>query len=675
MSVDEKWLCVARGWAEELWSAEAPRPASSKLPYSRFSSLAHSMDPERLDTTSRWVSEDALAVVGGTLSEDERVNEFTDSEEDLEDPCSSGNETRTTTRTRSTMRTSSGPRGSSWRHFLQHVGPGFLMCIAYVDPGNLEADLQTGVGTGYKLLWVLLYSTVLGGVLQSLAAKLGVATSRHLAQHCRDMYGPGPMRILLWLMAELAIIGSDIQEVIGTSLAVLLLTGGAIKLYQGVLVGAVGAYVLLFLEKFGLRWLEAFFQVLVGVLAVCMTALFFVAKVPCGRVLEGLAVPRLDAASVSTATGLLGALLMPHNVYLHSALVHERGVPARSTAKRSLFFYKVEAGIALVVTLVINVAVIGVFAHGFGEGGEREDPPEIGLYNAGTFLSARFGAAMGMVWALGLLAAGVSSTMTGTYAGQFVMSGFLNLKMGALQRGLVTRAVALVPTVAVALMFDEDGSGTATSLDRMNQWLNILQSVQLPFAIIPLLFLTANPAVVGLGFVNSRLTNVLSGTTATAVIAINIIVAVQTVTTGLEGAALGWRMASWAVMAGYLGVLAYLVLLSIRSLDVNVVGGVEGDEWGERGERERLLDDDEDGENDGDDGDDEDDAVDGNHEKVETAGNFTYVPIPPIPLGATMEEAYEPAQSVASSRAASLVLSSRTGTRSHAVVAVADLDD
>ena len=551
------------------------------------------------------------------------------------------------------------------------------MCIAYVDPGNLEADLQTGVGTGYKLLWVLLYSTVLGGVLQSLAAKLGVATSRHLAQHCRDMYGPGPMRILLWLMAELAIIGSDIQEVIGTSLAVLLLTGGAIKLYQGVLVGAVGAYVLLFLEKFGLRWLEAFFQVLVGVLAVCMTALFFVAKVPCGSVLEGLVVPRLDAASVSTATGLLGAVLMPHNLFLHSALVHERGVPAaaRSTAKRSLFFYKVEAGIALVVTLVINVAVIGVFAHGFGEGGEREDPPEIGLYNAGTFLSARFGGAMGMVWALGLLAAGISSTMTGTYAGQFVMSGFLNLKMGTLQRALVTRAVALVPTVAVALMFDEDGSGTATSLDRMNQWLNILQSVQLPFAIIPLLFLTANPAVVGLGFVNSRLTNVVSGTTATVVIAINVVVAVQTVTTGLEGAALGWRMASWAVMAGYLGVLAYLVLLSIRSLDVNVVGVVGGDEWGERGERERLLADDEDDEDDEDDGDEDDDAVEGNHEKVETAGKFTYVP--PIPLGATttMEEAYEPAQSVASSRAASLVLSSRTGARSHAVVAVADLDD
>ena len=551
------------------------------------------------------------------------------------------------------------------------------MCIAYVDPGNLEADLQTGVGTGYKLLWVLLYSTVLGGVLQSLAAKLGVATSRHLAQHCRDMYGPGPMRILLWLMAELAIIGSDIQEVIGTSLAVLLLTGGAIKLYQGVLVGAVGAYVLLFLEKFGLRWLEAFFQVLVGVLAVCMTALFFVAKVPCGRVLEGLAVPRLDAASVSTATGLLGAVLMPHNLFLHSALVHERGVPAaaRSTAKRSLFFYKVEAGIALVVTLVINVAVIGVFAHGFGEGGEREDPPEIGLYYAGTFLSARFGGAMGMVWALGLLAAGISSTMTGTYAGQFVMSGFLNLKMGTLQRALVTRAVALVPTVAVALMFDEDGSGTATSLDRMNQWLNILQSVQLPFAIIPLLFLTANPAVVGLGFVNSRLTNVVSGTTATVVIAINVVVAVQTVTTGLEGAALGWRMASWAVMAGYLGVLAYLVLLSVRSLDVNVVGIVGGDEWGERGERERLLADDEDDEDDEDDGDEDDDAVEGNHEKVETAGKFTYVP--PIPLGATttMEEAYEPAQSVASSRAASLVLSSRTGARSHAVVAVADLDD
>ena len=636
----------------------------------------------KFDSTSRWVEEDALAVVGGMLSDDERFDALSDDGGDgddnsdlpstlLDPPCSSvGTERNHADVLPLFQPPKSVVRSSSWQNFLMHMGPGFLMCIAYVDPGNLEADLQTGATTGYKLLWVLLYSTLLGGLLQSLAAKLGVSTSRHLAQHCRDMY-PGRMRVMLWLMAELAIVGSDVQEVIGTSLAVMLLTGGAVKLYQGVVLGAVGAYVLLFLEKFGLRWLEAFFQVLVGILAVCMTALFFVAKVPYGEVLDGLAIPRLDAGAVSTAAGLLGAVLMPHNLFLHSALVHERGLPpsARSTAKRSLLYYKVEAGIALMVTLVINVAVISVFAHGFfgtGSGyGYGSEETRIGLFNAGRYLSERYGAAMGTVWALGLLAAGVSSTMTGTYAGQFVMSGFLDLKIGAFRRALLTRAVALVPTLAVALIFDDVDGSSFSSLDALNQWLNILQSIQLPFAIIPLLFLTSNPGVVGLGFVNSTLTNVVSGTTAAVVIAINIVTAGQTVTTGLAGWGIGWRLAIRVMMAAYVGLLVYLVKLSIQSLDVNaVIDSVNMETMS--GEGARLLGDSDGGQRSDEEGDEEGDEGDGG--KVETAGEFSYVP--PIPIEAAVQPAVEPAYSVASSRAASLILSSRTGTRSHAVVAL-----
>lgn len=608
---------------------------------------------ERFDSTSRWVQQDALAVVGRSLSQDEDDvgDDIGDEDEGGrheaglrllgdEPPCSSDGRGELDL----PLYDRSRRQQTSWQQFRMHVGPGFLMCIAYIDPGNLGADLATGATTGYRLLWVLLYSTLLGGLLQSLAAKLGVSTSRHLAQHCRQIY-PGAMRYVLWLMAELAIVGSDVQEVIGTSLAVMLLSGGAITLWQGVLVGAVGAYALLFLEKFGVGYLESFFQVLVGLLALCMTALFFVAKVPYLSVLDGLAVPRLDAASLSTATGLLGAVIMPHNLFLHSALVHERGLPPsyRSTAKRSLVYYKVEAFLALVVTLVINVSVISVFAHGFYRQGSELPHDPIGLANAGAYLAEKFGAGMGVVWALGLLSAGVSSTMTGTYAGQFVMSGFLELRIGPLRRAALTRAVALVPTLAVALAFDQTTSGGSSSLDTLNQWLNILQSVQLPFAIIPLLFLTANPGVVGLGFANSMATNVVSGVTSAVIIGINIWMAAQTVVTRLDGASPWFRTASWMVMVTYVALLVYLVVLSIQTLKTV---DVEGDERVLVG----LL-------------DDEDE--DGGETQVATAGR--YVQVPPIPLAALPVSREQDQQSVASSRAASLVLSSQTGTRSHVI--------
>ena len=608
---------------------------------------------ERFDSTSRWVQQDALAVVGRSLSQDEDDvgDDIGDEDEGGrheaglrllgdEPPCSSDGRGELAL----PLYDRSRRQQTSWQQFRMHVGPGFLMCIAYIDPGNLGADLATGATTGYRLLWVLLYSTLLGGLLQSLAAKLGVSTSRHLAQHCRQIY-PGAMRYVLWLMAELAIVGSDVQEVIGTSLAVMLLSGGAITLWQGVLVGAVGAYALLFLEKFGVGYLESFFQVLVGLLALCMTALFFVAKVPYLSVLDGLAVPRLDAASLSTATGLLGAVIMPHNLFLHSALVHERGLPPsyRSTAKRSLVYYKVEAFLALVVTLVINVSVISVFAHGFYRQGSELPHDPIGLANAGAYLAEKFGAGMGVVWALGLLSAGVSSTMTGTYAGQFVMSGFLELRIGPLRRAALTRAVALVPTLAVALAFDQTTSGGSSSLDTLNQWLNILQSVQLPFAIIPLLFLTANPGVVGLGFANSMATNVVSGVTSAVIIGINIWMAAQTVVTRLDGASPWFRAASWMVMVTYVALLVYLVVLSIQTLKTV---DVEGDERVLVG----LL-------------DDEDE--DGGETQVATAGR--YVQVPPIPLAALPVSREQDQQSVASSRAASLVLSSQTGTRSHVI--------
>ncbi|PRW44606.1 metal transporter Nramp3 [Chlorella sorokiniana] len=436
------------------------------------------------------------------------------------------------------------------------------MCIAYIDPGNLEADLQTGATTGYQLLWVLLWSTAMGGLLQSLAARLGVATGKHLAEHCREQYPPG-VRHVLWLMAEMAIIGSDIQEVIGTALALLLLSGGAMPLWAGVLVAAASAYLMLFLERLGVRYLEVLFELLIAVMSVSMGLLFFHVDIPYPEVLRGLAVPSLSRSAIPTACGLLGAIIMPHNLFLHSALVHSRpiegsgrsGVPMRrsdSAKRESVLYYNIESGLALVVTLFINVAVISIYARGFFG---RKTSEEIGLANAGEYLGSTFGKQMAIIWAVGLLAAGQSSTMTGTYAGQWVMGGFLDLKLSTGLRMLVTRGVAICPTLFVALSARSD----STRLDVLNQWINILQSVQLPFAVIPLLLFTSDKRVMGSRFVNSRGTTVLCWMIAASIITINASTAFETLAPLVHSAAY-LHAVFVAVVAVYVGFLTYLVL-------------------------------------------------------------------------------------------------------------------
>ncbi|GAB4814358.1 hypothetical protein N2152v2_001404 [Parachlorella kessleri] len=445
----------------------------------------------------------------------------------------------------------------SWRRLFLHMGPGFLMCVAFVDPGNLESDLQAGARTGYSLLWMLMWSTIMGYLLQALAAKLGVATGKHLAEQCRQHYSP-LVRSVLWAMAELAIIGSDIQEVIGTAIALRLLSGGRLPLYAGVLVAAVTAYVLLFLERLGITLLEHFFQVLIGVMSISFGYMFFSVDIPYKDVTRGMLVPSLSRDSISVACGILGAVIMPHNLFLHSALVHSRQVHSARPARReeSVLYYSIEAAVALVVTLFINTCVISVFARGFYDRSTSED---IGLENAGQYLGSVFGKQMQVVWAVGLLAAGQSSTMTGTYAGQFVMTGFLELKVSAFLRTLISRAVALCPTLLVALRYRHD----STKMDDLNQWLNILQSIQLPFAVIPLLVLTSDPRVMGWRFSNSRATSSVCWAIAAGIIAINFSVAYQAAVTHLPPS-LAAHCGFWSLVMVYFLFLLYLILSPAR---------------------------------------------------------------------------------------------------------------
>ncbi|KAK9805646.1 hypothetical protein WJX72_009884 [[Myrmecia] bisecta] len=430
----------------------------------------------------------------------------------------------------------------SWRKLWRFTGPGFLMSIAYIDPGNLEGDLQAGAKGGYTLCWLLLYSTAMGFLLQMLAAKLGVVTGKHLAQHCREEYPPVP-RYALWVMTEIAVIGSDIQEVIGSAIAISLLTRGAVPLYAGVLITAVDTFVFLFIERLGVRRLEALFGTLIAIMAAAFGVMYHLAHVPTGQVIEGVLIPRLPRQDLQIAVAMVGSVIMPHNIYLHSALVHSRKLRTSNNAhkKAALAYYGMESALALLISVFINICVLSVFAKGFY--GKVEE--EIGLENAGQYLGQTFGSLM----AIGLLAAGQSSTMTGTYTGQFfVMSGFLDLHVAPWQRIGITRTVAIAPTLLVALL-------SGSQLDALNQWLNVLQSIQLPFALIPVLAMTSSERVMGKAFANSRGIWVAAWAIAACVLSINMWLL-------FEFASQSMPASVWAYAGVILAVLLYTAFIA-----------------------------------------------------------------------------------------------------------------
>lgn len=449
----------------------------------------------------------------------------------------------------------STPRGAppKWYHvslkkLWAFTGPGFLMSIAYLDPGNLEGDLQAGAVGGYGLLWVLFWATMLGLVLQLLAARLGVVTGQNLAQMCRQHYPIVP-RYTLWLMTEAAIIGSDIQEVVGSAIAINILTFGKIPLWGGVLITAFDTFTFLFLENYGVRKLEALFCALISVMALTFGICFFISRPDPAALVTGLVVPYMTTRAVTQATAMLGAVIMPHNIYLHSALVQSRKI-ARDDhveVREANKYYAIESAIALLVSFLINMCVVCVFAEGFYG---RPDAGTIGLHNAGNRLQEEYGDPVLYIWAVGLLAAGQSSTMTGTYAGQFVMQGFLNLSIAPWKRVLLTRTVAIIPAISVAVLAQD-------ALDTLDEWLNVLQSVQLPFALLPVLQLTSTSKYMG-RFANHMIVNVLVWGIAAIVIAVNIFQVIVTLS-------LSTSNPLWYVLASVLGVayfafVGYLIL-------------------------------------------------------------------------------------------------------------------
>ncbi|CAG9463546.1 unnamed protein product [Pedinophyceae sp. YPF-701] len=440
----------------------------------------------------------------------------------------------------------------NWRDLWRFTGPGLLMSVAFLDPGNLEADMQAGAKTRYALLWLLVLATAMGLALQLQAARIGVATGKHLAQHCREEY-PRFWRLFLWVTTEIAIVGSDIQEVIGCAIAVRVLTGGAVPLWAGTILSALAAFGMLLIDGLGgMRSIEALFAVLLSIMALSFTAMFYVSGVPVEDVMHGLVVPVLPKGSLLQAMAIIGAMVMPHNLWLHSALVlsrssrrtpgeatammigdsrHENGRPlldddeddepdAAEPADEAgtlggmssggvapmhhgedhlpavpgplqLRYFSIESAAALFVSLIINVCVVSVFAHGmYDVSGARPRMTDVGLFTACDYLVELFGPSMRWIWGLGLLAAGNASTMSGTLAGQYVMSGLLRLRIHAQSRMLVTRSVALLPTLAVAVL-------TRDGFDDLNQILNVVQCLVLPFALAPTLAVATSPRIMG----------------------------------------------------------------------------------------------------------------------------------------------------------------------------------
>ncbi|MBA0820711.1 hypothetical protein Gohar_021645 [Gossypium harknessii] len=429
----------------------------------------------------------------------------------------------------------------SWKKLWLFTGPGFLMSIAFLDPGNLEGDLQAGAIAGYSLLWLLMWATVMGLLIQLLSARVGVATGRHLAELCREEY-PTWARLVLWFMAELALIGADIQEVIGSAIAIQILSNGALPLWAGVLITASD-------------WkLEAVFAVLIATMALAFAWMFGDTKPNGKELLIGILVPRLGSKTIRQAVGVVGCVIMPHNVFLHSALVQSRDIDPkkRGRVQEALNYYTIESSVALLVSFMINLFVTTVFAKGFYG---TKQANNIGLVNAGQYLEEKYGGGLFpilYIWGIGLLAAGQSSTITGTYAGQFIMGGFLNLRLKKWLRALITRSFAIVPTIVVALVFNT----SEASLDILNEWLNVLQSIQIPFALIPLLTLVSKEHVMGVFRIGPTLEK-LAWTVAALVIVINGYLLLDFFVSEVKGLLFGLFICIWT--AAYIAFIVYLI--------------------------------------------------------------------------------------------------------------------
>lgn len=403
--------------------------------------------------------------------------------------------------------------GSTLRRFLAFAGPGYLVAVGYMDPGNWATSLAGGSKFGYALLFVVLLSNFMAIVLQSLCARLAFASGRDLAQACRDSY-PRGVAFALWLLAEGAIIATDLAEVIGTAIGLQLLFG--IPLELGVLITALDVFLIMALQRVGFRAIEAVVIAMMSMIAVAFAVQIAMASPVWSEVFAGF-VPtsRLvtNSEMLYLGLGILGATVMPHNLYLHSAIVQTRAVGDSLPERReAMNMATADSTIALMFALLVNSAILILAATAFFKTG-RHEVAELG--EAHALLAPIIGPLAPILFALALIACGLNSTVTATLAGQIVMEGFVNLKMKAWARRLITRLIAIVPAAAVTIWFGEKETGRLLILSQ------VILSLQLPFAVIPLVMFTASRAKMG-ALVAPRWLTAIAALIATIIVALNV---------------------------------------------------------------------------------------------------------------------------------------------------------
>ncbi len=401
-----------------------------------------------------------------------------------------------------------------WRKMLAFAGPGFLVAVGYMDPGNWATDLAGGAQFGYTLLAVILISNLMAILLQHLCVKLGVATGRDLAQACRDHY-PKPVVWFLWVLCELAIAACDLAEVVGSAIALQLLFG--IPLVWGCIITCLDVLAVLYLQNKGFRYVEALVVVLIATVGTCFAAELFFAKPSLTGVMLGF-VPSAEILKnqnmLYVSIGILGATVMPHNLYLHSSIVQTRNFERTSEGRReAIKFATIDSSAALMFALFINAAILILAAATF-YGTSHQDVASI--QDAYHLLSPTLGVGIAStLFALALLASGQNATLTGTLAGQIVMEGFLNFRITPWLRRLVTRGIAIVPAVCVIGFY---GESKTTDLLVASQ---VVLSMQLGFAVWPLLRFTGEKTKMG-EFVNPLWIKILGWTVAAVIITLNV---------------------------------------------------------------------------------------------------------------------------------------------------------
>lgn len=404
-------------------------------------------------------------------------------------------------------------RRTGLRKLLAFAGPGYLVAVGYMDPGNWATSIAGGSRFGYALLFVALLSNAMAIILQSLCARLAIATGRDLAQACHDAF-PRPVAWGLWVLAELAIVATDLAEVIGTAIGLQLLFG--IPLTLGVVITAADAILILLFQSLGFRWIEAFIVSLLIIIAACFGVQMVLSEPDLAQVAAGfLPDQRLltDPTMLFLALGIVGATVMPHNLYLHSAVVQTRAYgPSEPERREALKLATLDTTVALMLALFVNASILILAAATFHKAGMTDVAD---LEQAHALLAPLLGGLAPILFAVALLCCGLSSTVTATLAGQVVMEGFIAVRLRPWLRRLITRLIAIVPAVVVTIAYGPRGTGQLLILSQ------VMLSFQLPFAVIPLVMFTASRTKMG-ALLSPRWLTLIAGLIAALIVALNV---------------------------------------------------------------------------------------------------------------------------------------------------------